>query len=51
MGLGAAIMLVIYSTLPLAEYTPAAAIGLGLLLGILVAFLGRRRGRAEPVEA
>lgn len=41
-GLGAAILLVIYSTLPLAEYTPLAALGLGLLLGIIIALLGRR---------
>jgi hypothetical protein len=50
-GLGAAILLVIYSTLPLAEYTPLAAIGVGLLLGILIAILGRRPGGpAEPAE-
>jgi hypothetical protein len=50
-GLGAAILLVIYSAMPLAEYTPAVALGLGLLLGILIAVLARRRGREEPLEA
>jgi hypothetical protein len=50
-GLGAAILLVIYSTLPLAEYTPLAMLGLGLLLGIVVALLGRRRVRVEPAPA
>ena len=50
-GLGAAILLVIYSTLPFAEYTPLVAIALGLLLGILVAIVGRRRARLEPATA
>ncbi len=44
-GTGAAIMLVIYSVMPLAEYTPWAAIGLGLVLGILIALIGRRSGK------
>ena len=48
-GLGAAILAVIYSTLPLAEYTPLALIGLGLLLGIIIALLGRRSRRVERV--
>jgi hypothetical protein len=50
-GTGAAIMLVIYSAMVLAEYTPWAAIGLGLLLGILIALLGRRLVRVERAEA
>ena len=50
-GLGSAILLVIYSTLPLAEYTAVAAIGLGLLLGIIVALLGRRMRRVEIVHS
>jgi hypothetical protein len=49
-GLGTAILLVIYSTLPIAEYTPVVVLGLGLLLGIIVALLGRRR-REVVVEA
>jgi len=49
-GLGAAIMLVIYSAMLLAEYTPWAAIGLGLVLGILIALIGRRSGRRELSE-
>jgi hypothetical protein len=49
-GLGSAILLVIYSTLPLAEYTPLAALGLGLLLGIVIALIGRRSGKPEPAE-
>jgi hypothetical protein len=44
-GVGAAIMLVIYSAMLLAEYTPWAAIGLGLVLGILIALIGRRPRR------
>lgn len=50
-GTGAAIMLVIYSAMVLAEFTPWAAIGLGLLLGILIALLGRRLVRVERAEA
>jgi hypothetical protein len=50
-GLGAAILLVIYSTLPLAEYTPVAVVALGLLVGVLIAFLGRNRRRAELAPA
>jgi hypothetical protein len=49
-GLGSAILLVIYSTLPLAEYTPLAALGLGLLLGIVIALIGRRSGKPELPE-
>lgn len=53
-GIGAGIMLVIYSAMLLAEYTPWAAIGLGLVLGILIALIGRRprtvelRGESTP---
>jgi hypothetical protein len=43
-GLGSAILLVTYSVLPFAEYTPWAVLVLGLLLGIVVALLGRRGG-------
>ncbi|MDQ2966044.1 MAG: hypothetical protein M3R57_09380 [Chloroflexota bacterium] len=50
-GLGSALLLVIYSVLPFAEYTPWAVLGLGLLLGIIVAVLGRRGGgSAEPMS-
>ena len=49
-GVGAGIMLVIYSAMLLAEYTPWAAIGLGLVLGILIALIGRRRGTRVVVE-
>jgi hypothetical protein len=54
-GVGAAIMLVIYSAMLLAEYTPWAAIGLGVVLGILIALIGRRPGarvvREESIPA
>ena len=46
-GLGAATLLVIYSTLPLGSLTPVAVIVGGLILGILVAVLAVRR-RAAP---
>jgi hypothetical protein len=49
-GTGAAIMLVIYSAMLLAEYTPWAAIGLGVVLGILIALIGRRSGRRDLPE-
>lgn len=41
-GIGTGIMLVIYSAMVFAEYTPWAAIALGLVLGILIALIGRR---------
>ena len=44
-GVGAGIMLVIYSAMVFAEYTPWAAIALGLVLGILIALIGRRSRR------
>ncbi|MEX2011906.1 MAG: hypothetical protein WEF51_06705 [Chloroflexota bacterium] len=49
-GVGAGIMLVIYSAMLLGEYTPWAAIALGLVLGILIALIGRRSGRRVVVE-
>lgn len=49
-GVGSAILLVISSTLPLDENTPLAAVAAGLLLGILVALLGRRGKKVERVE-
>ena len=44
-GVGAGIMLVIYSAMVVAEYTPWVGIALGLVLGILVALIGRRSRR------
>jgi MYXO-CTERM domain-containing protein len=49
-GLGTAVLLVIFSTLPLDENTPLASVIAGLGLGILVALLGRRRKRVERVD-
>lgn len=46
-GLGAAILLVIYSTLPFGSLTPVAVIVGGLIVGLLVAVLAVRR-RATP---
>ena len=50
-GIGAAIMLVIYSAMVFAEYTPWAAIGLGLVLGLLIALIGRRSRRVVVEES
>jgi hypothetical protein len=45
-GLGATVMLVLYSTLPLGERTPLVLMLAGLILGVAVGFLGRRGGGA-----
>ena len=50
-GLGLAVLLVISSTLLLAEQTPLAALGAGVLLGIVAALIGRRRTRREDEVA
>jgi len=48
-GLGAAAMLVLYSTLPLGLPTPIVVLLLGAILGVLTAVLGRRsRGNDTP---
>jgi hypothetical protein len=49
-GVGAGIMLVIYSAMVFAEYTPWAAIALGVVLGILIALIGRRPAKRVVVE-
>lgn len=50
-GVGAGIMLVIYSAMVVAEYTPWVAIALGLVLGILIALIGRRSRRVVVEES
>jgi len=39
LGLGAAVMLIIYGVMLVGSWTPPAALGIGLVLGIVVAFL------------
>ena len=51
LGLGAAVMLVIYSVALLGEWTPVAALAVGLVAGIALAFLGRARGRGKMSAA
>lgn len=46
-GLGAAVMLVIYSVAALGEFTPLAAAGAGVILGVGLGALGRSRGKAK----
>jgi hypothetical protein len=46
-GLGLATLLVLYSTLPLGSLTPIVILLLGLVLGIVVAILGRRAGNRD----
>jgi hypothetical protein len=43
-GLGLATLLVLYSTLPLGSGTPIIVLLLGLILGVVIAYLGRRGG-------
>jgi hypothetical protein len=45
MGLGLAVLLVIYSTMPAGAATPAATLALGLTMGAIVALIGRMRAR------
>jgi hypothetical protein len=47
LGLGAAVMLVIYSVPLLGEYTPVAALGAGLVAGVARTFMGRARGKGK----
>lgn len=46
-GLGLGTLLVLFSTLPLGSPTAIIVVGLGLLLGIIVALLGRRARRDD----
>jgi hypothetical protein len=45
-GLGAAVMLVIYSTLPFGSLTPIVILLAGIVLGILASLIGRRLSEA-----
>lgn len=47
-GFGLALLLVMFSTLPLGSLTVAAALVLGLAIGALAAWTGRSRLRASP---
>jgi hypothetical protein len=47
LGLGAAVMLVIYSVALLGEFTPLAALAAGLILGIALVFVARARGKGK----
>lgn len=48
-GAGAAILMVIYATLPLGEATPAAALAIGLVTGGAVGWYGsRQQARSRP---
>lgn len=49
LGLGAAVMLVIYSVAVLGEYTPLAAVGAGIVLGVALIFVARARGKGKAV--
>lgn len=50
-GAGAAVMLVIFSVLPLGSMTPVAVTLVGLAIGIVVAVLGRRSRGGTPAPA
>ena len=45
LGLGAAVMLVIYSVALFGEYTPLAALAAGLIAGVALVFVARARGK------
>lgn len=47
LGLGAAVMLVIYSLAPLGEYTPIAAFAIGVILGVALVFVARARSKGK----
>ncbi|HEX2142698.1 MAG TPA: hypothetical protein VHK28_10590, partial [Candidatus Limnocylindria bacterium] len=47
LGLGGAVLMVLYATLPFGEATPWMVIGVGMLLGAVAGYGGRRR-RARP---
>lgn len=49
LGLGLALATIIYAINPLGAITPWAAVGLGLLIGILLIFIPSiRKGRRQP---
>jgi hypothetical protein len=48
-GLGAAVMLVIYSVAPLGEYTAVAVLGVGVVGGVALTFVARMRGKGKAI--
>jgi hypothetical protein len=49
LGLGAAVMLVIYSVAAMGEYTPLAAFGAGVIAGVALVFVARARKQRKSV--
>lgn len=47
LGLGAAVMLVIYSVPLVGQYTPLAALGAGVIAAVALTFVGRARGKGK----
>lgn len=48
LGLGAALLLISYSQIPLGIPTPWVVIAIGALVGLLVGIFGPPRGRSSP---
>jgi hypothetical protein len=47
LGLGAAVMLVIYSVAPIGSVTPVAVVVAGVVAGVALVFVARMRGRGK----
>jgi hypothetical protein len=48
-GIGIAAMLILFSTLPFGSPTPIVLLAVGVVVGILIAFIGRRMGGTAPL--